>query len=64
MVRDNLLQDILIGWLPFEMDHKTYPDVMRVVSARFCVYNKEFARRFNIRKQAEAYMTASGFGRN
>ena len=55
MVRDNLLQDILIGWLPFEMDHKTYPDVMRVVSARFCVYNKEFARRFNIRKQAEAY---------
>ena len=38
-------------------------DGMYVVSSRFCVYNKVFARRFSTRKQAEAYMTSSGFDR-
>ena len=39
------------------------PKEMFVVSPRFSVYNKLFARRFNSKKQAEAYMTSSGFDR-
>ena len=39
------------------------PKEMFVVSPRFSVYNKLFARRFNTKKQAEAYMTSSGFDR-
>ena len=37
---------------------------MYVVSKRLLIHNKFFARRFNTRKQAEAYMTSSGFDRN
>ena len=39
------------------------PKEMFVVSPRFSVYNKLFARRFNSKKQAEAYITSSGFDR-
>ena len=42
---------------------RNIPKEMFVVSPRFSVYNKLFARRFNTRKQAEAYMTSSGFDR-
>ena len=34
---------------------------MFAVSPRVFVFNKAFARRFNSRKQAEAYMISSGF---
>lgn len=34
---------------------------MYAVSPRFLVYNEKFARRFSTKKQAEAYMTSSGF---
>ena len=40
------------------------PKEMFVVSPRFSVYNKLFARRFKTKKQAEAYMTSSGFDRS
>ena len=36
---------------------------MYAVSPRFFVYNEKFARRFSTKKQAEAYMTSSGFDR-
>ncbi len=36
-------------------------DGMYAVSSRFFVFNKLYARRFNTRKQAEAYMISSGF---
>lgn len=39
------------------------PDGMYVVSKRLLIHNKHFARRFNTRKQAEAYMTSSCFDR-
>ncbi|MBR5682349.1 MAG: hypothetical protein IKW96_03570 [Ruminococcus sp.] len=39
------------------------PEEMFVVSPRFSVYNSKFARRFRTKKQAEAYMTSSGFDR-
>ncbi|MBQ6169288.1 MAG: hypothetical protein IJK30_04960 [Ruminococcus sp.] len=38
-------------------------DGMYAVSPRFFVFNKLFARRFNTKKQAEAYMISSGFDR-
>lgn len=37
---------------------------MYAVSPRFFVYRREFARRFNTKKQAEAYMTSSGFSKS
>ena len=37
------------------------PDGMYVVSRRLLIYNNKFARRFSTRKQADAYMTSSGF---
>lgn len=37
------------------------PDGMYAVSPRLLVYNKEFARRFSTRKQANAYIASSGF---
>lgn len=42
---------------------KHIPDGMYAVSPRLLVYNKEFARRFSTRKQANAYIASSGFGR-
>ncbi|WP_455529883.1 hypothetical protein [Ruminococcus sp.] len=39
------------------------PKEMFVVSTRFSVYKMLFARRFNTKNQAEAYMTSSGFDR-
>lgn len=40
---------------------KRLGDGMFAVSPRVFVFNKVFARRFNSRKQAEAYMISSGF---
>ncbi|WP_295075167.1 hypothetical protein [Ruminococcus sp.] len=39
------------------------PDGMYVVSGRLLIYNSKFACRFSTKKQADAYMTSSGFDR-
>ena len=43
---------------------KRLSDGMYAASYRFFVYDIRFARRFNTKKQAYAYMTSSGFSKS